>query len=291
MKLVKERLAVARGGVQGIAIVVGLVLLAGGAAVAHGMIGPEEIKDDAVRPRHLNEDAVRSRHLEDGTVRKIDLSEGAQEKLNEAGPQGPPGAPGFMPTRVAPDNLGIWETWKDLCTNELADARFVNGDNPTPPLGAGAFQVTGTDGNQGGAIVTSVYNGMTISQITALRYSTKSEEATDQFYIYINLDDDDDNQTDRTIYFFPANNESQGPVAANLWQTWDARAGKWNIGGDTGPGDTHDFSEFNSSEITGVRFAAGCGPSTGGVPRTRATDDVEIGTDGDTPSVFDFERV
>lgn len=79
-------------------LVVGLI---GGVAVADTKVGPNDIKNDAVR----------SRHIDDGTVRERDSSAGVQAQLGQdepgepgpAGPQGPqgpqgpagpPGAPG-----------------------------------------------------------------------------------------------------------------------------------------------------------------------------------------------------
>lgn len=187
------------------------------------------------------------------------------------------------PIRVTPANLGVWGVWNDLCTPPGATvAEFTNGEAQAPPLGTGSFQVTATDDN-GGAVYTAAYDGTLVSALTELRYSTRSQEATDQPYIYINLSDAS------TIYFIPANNVlGQGAPVANTWQTWNALTGLWNLNGDVGV--AVPLSTFGALSITGVRIAAGCGPSTGGVPRIRATDDFEIGVNGAPPTIYDFER-
>lgn len=185
--------------------------------------------------------------------------------------------------RVTPANLGVWEAWNDLCG--LATIEFTNGETQGPPLGTGSFQVTATDNPNGGALATQAWDGTLVSALTALRYSTKSEEATDQPYMYIKLSDAS------TIYFIPANNATgQGAVKANLWQTWDARNGMWNLGGDTGPAGAVPLSTFGTLMINGIRIASGCGPDTGGLPRIRNTDDFEIGVGGAPPKIYDFER-
>ena len=194
---------------------------------------------------------------------------------------------GTSVVRVTPNSLGVWEAWNDLCG--LVTLDFTNGETPNAPLGTGSFQVTGTDGN-GGALATSAFDGLLVSQLSTLRYSTRSEDVTDHPYIYINIDDDNDTIRDRTIYFFPANNSDQGPSTANVWQTWNGLTGKWNIDSDTGPLLAVPISTFAGSHILGVRIASGCGGTTGGVPRARNTDDVEIGVDGNGPTVYDFER-
>jgi hypothetical protein len=187
------------------------------------------------------------------------------------------------PIRVTPTNLGVWEAWNDLCG--LATIEFTNGEAQAPPLGTGSFQVTATDGGNGGALATQAYDGTLVSALTALRYSTRSQEATDQPYIYINLSDVS------TIYFIPANNVAgQGAPMANTWQTWNALTGLWNLNGNGGPLAAVPLSTFGALSITGVRIASGCGASTGGLPRARATDDFEIGVSGAPPTIYDFER-
>jgi hypothetical protein len=193
------------------------------------------------------------------------------------------------PIRVTPNTLGVWEAWNDLCG--LATIEFTNGEMMAPPLGTGSFQVTATDSANGGALSTNAYTGTLVSALSALRYSTKSEDATDHPYMYLNLDDNNDGVRDRTIYFIPANNQAgEGASKANLWQTWNAFGGLWNEGGDTGPGGAVPLSTFGTAHILGIRIASGCGPDTGGVPRARNTDDFEIAVGGASPTIYDFER-
>jgi hypothetical protein len=151
--------------------------------------------------------------------------------------------------------------------------------------------VTATDSGNGGALATEAYNGTLVSALSALRYSTRSQDATDHPYIYINLDTDGDGSTDTTIYFIPANNTlGEGASRADLWQTWDALNGIWNEGGDTGADGAVPLSTFATAHVNGIRIASGCGADTGGVPRARSTDAFVIGVGGAVPTVYDFER-
>lgn len=223
-----------------------------------------------------------------GTVGSIDVAVTAQtDVIIDINGYFIAGASSASTVRVTPASLGQWVVFNDLCG--LPPVEFTNGEAVTPPLGTGSFQVNGTDGD-GAALATEAYDGMLVGDLTTLRFSTKSQEATDQPYIYINIDDNGDSVRDRTIYFFPANNSAQGPVKADTWQSWNGITGQWNIDGDGGPGVTVPFSTFASSHILGVRFASGCGGTTGGVPRARNTDEVVIGTGGNAATTFDFEK-
>ncbi len=129
-----------------------------------------------------------------------------------------------------------------------------------------------------------------MSQLSALRYSTKSQDATDHPYIYFNLDDNGNGTYAKTILFIPANNQAlEGASKADVWQTWDALNGIWNLGTDTGPGDAVPLSTFGSSGILGIRIASGCSVTTD-TPRAHNTDDFVIGVGGASPTVYDFER-
>jgi len=247
------------------------VALIGGTAVAARLITSADIKDETVRERDLKPSLV--------------------DRINRRGPrgrQGPPGAPGFMPNRVTASDTGpelMWDAWSDACGPTQGEIAFVNGVDQTPPLGTGAFQVTGGPSGYG-ALSTEAHDGVPVGDLSTLRFSERSSHATDHPYVYLNLDDDDDGAADRTIYFIAANNADQGATRANVWQTWNAVDGVWNEGSDTGPTGAKPLSEFATQEILGVRIAAGCGAVDG----TWQIDAVEIGVDDKSPAVFDFEH-
>ena len=208
------------------------------------------------------------------------------------GPAGPTGATGATgaagsSTRVTPNNMGDWYVIDDLCsTGENATNEFTNGEATTPPLGTGSFKVTTTNGNQGTALATEAYDGALVSSLTTLRYSTKTSDpaTTDQPYIYIKLSDGS------TIFFIPANNQTgEGATKSDVWQTWDALNGLWNLGGDSGPAGAVPLSTFGGLGITGIRIASGCGPVTT-ASVDHYTDDFEIAVGGATPTVYNFER-
>jgi hypothetical protein len=193
------------------------------------------------------------------------------------------------PTRITPSNLAAmgWEAWPDLCVGDgvgVSEIEFTNGEDRTPPLGTGSFQVTSTGDGSGGALATQNYDGLTIGQLTTLHYSTRASDVADQPYIYIKIDGGD------TIYFFPANQQAaQGATKIDRWQSWDALNGLWNLNGDGGPSAALPLSTYAARTIEGVRIASGCGGPTPDT-RVRATDAFEIGVDGANAEVFDFER-
>ncbi len=261
---------------------------------------------------------ITSNHIEDGTIKERDLKPSLADRINRPGPrgeqgpageqgppgddgsrgpegprgpageQGPPGAPGFMPTRVTASDTGpdqMWDAWSDACGATQGEASFVNGVDQTPPLGTGAFQVTGGPSGYG-ALSTEAYDGVAVGDVNTLRFSERSSHVTDHPYVYLNLDGDGDGQRDTTIYFIAANNADQGATRSNAWQTWDTVSGLWNEGGDQGPGAAKPLSDFATQEILGVRIAAGCGAVDG----TWQIDAVEIGANDEMPAVFDFER-
>lgn len=193
-----------------------------------------------------------------------------------------------MTTRITASDTGptqTWDAWSDACGATQGEMAFVNGIDQTPPLGTGAFQVTGGPSGYG-AVSTEDYDGVAVGDLSTLRFSERSSHATDHPYVYLNLDNTGDGQADRTIYFIAANNADQGATRANAWQTWNAVDGLWNQGSDTGPTEADPLSEFATDEILGVRIAAGCGAVDG----TWQIDAVEIGVDDESPAVFDFER-
>lgn len=274
------------------------VALVGGTAVAARQITSSDIKDRTIKQRDLkrslaeaiNRPGPRGRQGRQGPQgpqgpRGEQGSTGARGPI---GPEGPAGAPGFMPTRITGSDTGpaqMWDAWADACGATQGEFSFVNGVEQTPPLGTGAFQVTGGPSGYG-ALSTEAFDGVTVSNLGTLRYSGRSSHVTDHPYSYLNLDSNNDGTADRTIYFIPANNADQGSTRANVWQTWNTVDGRWNVGGDDGPSNARPLSDFATDRILGVRIAAGCGAVDG----TWQIDDVEIGTGNDAPSVFDFER-
>ena len=103
MKLWRSRTSAVAAGVLGLAVMSG-----GGVAVAGGLIGSGDIKDDSIR----------SRDLHDGGVRYRDLGDRVQARVDTPGPQGEPGVDGqdgasAYEVAVADGFVGTESEWLD----------------------------------------------------------------------------------------------------------------------------------------------------------------------------------
>lgn len=158
---------------------------------------------------------------------------------------------------VNANNLNGWiidnfDDATDLSTGATATVSGTDGDfvvGPgTPPTGTGSFQQDiGTDGDDAQRLMTNAFNGLALSSITQLEYSTYvsaaiSDQAT---YIQLRIDRDGDGDTEDRIFFEPVYqngtyallsysgavpNQCVGDpscVVNNTWQSWDADAGGW----------------------------------------------------------------
>lgn len=126
----------------------------------------------------------------------------------------------------------------------------------TPPMGAGSFhQIVGDSDTDQQALRTTLYNGMALSAITTLKYSshvTSNQGSQASFLrLYVDLNDNGTYELgiDDTLNFEPAYQSGgySGDVVPiqcgspcivkNQWQTWDAFAGGWWTGssGTSGP--------------------------------------------------------
>ncbi|HEX6375578.1 MAG TPA: hypothetical protein VFZ91_07635 [Allosphingosinicella sp.] len=178
----------------------------------------------------------------------------------------------------------------------------------TPENGKLKFTV-GADGDDAAQIRTTQFNGVKISDLTKLQYTTNVSQWVDGQAIYIIMQVDLDGVPGgattllffepvyQSATFFPSN--PQGTVALNTDQTWDALNGGWwsttGLGG-AGPGtDVKSLDEILAaypnatvgfSELGAIRFVAGFG--AGAWDNFVGTlDDVVIGVGGiDTTFAF-----
>lgn len=119
--------------------------------------------------------------------------------------------------------------WQFYTTNTAAGA-MVAGPS-APPAGGGSFRATTGSGNgsgMGGKVYlgTRNHNGVLLSDITDLRYSTfVSNSSTAASHLATAIDiyvDLDGNGTrDTTLVFEPVYATLQGPVVKGVWQQWD----------------------------------------------------------------------
>jgi hypothetical protein len=114
-------------------------------------------------------------------------------------------------------------------------------DGPgVPQLGGGSLRFT-LDSTENPDRVelfrTTQYDGTLVRDLRTFDFNTYTKpdagNATPQQPVYarLSVDNGGDGTTDHTLFFFPANN---GTVAENVWQSWSAADGLWNVDGDTG---------------------------------------------------------
>jgi hypothetical protein len=109
------------------------------------------------------------------------------------------------------------------------------------PFGSGSHQIRiGESSAQTELYRTNNYDDVSLTQISRLEYSTfarptsgSADRQPTELRLSIDSDGSDlDESADTSLFFFPANN---GPVVNGVWQHWNAGAGLWNEGGDSGP--------------------------------------------------------
>lgn len=110
------------------------------------------------------------------------------------------------------------------------------------PFGAGSHRmVIGQSTVQTELYRTPQYDGTLLAGITRLEYSTFARRTNGDgalrqpTFLRLNVDKDGDGDQDEQLFFFPANNTDQQPVANGVWQHWEVTgSGLLNVGGDGG---------------------------------------------------------
>ncbi len=118
----------------------------------------------------------------------------------------------------------------------------------------------------------SDFNGVALSDLTALSYATFEQESgvkTAAPFVLLEIDQNGDGTVDDQLVYQPA---AQATVQGNLWQTWNAFAGNWwSLSGLAGMGTNtagKPISSYiaaypgsrivNDGQQGGLRIAAGC---------------------------------
>lgn len=156
---------------------------------------------------------------------------------------------------VSPAHMGDWAFSNSdgngtVGANATGNGALVNGP-ATPPVGNGSATIAtgnGTTGGDGAEILAnSGYEGIALSSITALSYSTFMASNNGQQMPYLRLEVTYGNGLFDQLFFEPpyqtpgsgnASLPDQGASVLNAWQTWDALSGGWwdNGGLCGGPG-------------------------------------------------------
>ncbi|HYC61915.1 MAG TPA: Calx-beta domain-containing protein [Thermoanaerobaculia bacterium] len=218
----------------------------------------------------------------------------------------------FAQTTVNPANLGAWQEQNSTCgAANTGDTGFQSGPG-TPPLGAGSASLTvGANGDSFNTFRYTGLNGVLLSSLTELEYSTYVQvdgSGGQAPYLLLNLDYDGDTVIEDQLFFEPVYQTgaysgdpvpNQGTVTTGTWQTWDALGGGWwsTSDGFGGP-PLHTLAGYialhptariinTAGGLGGFRVSSGCG----GAAWTNFIgnfDAVRIGVSG-TTQAFDFE--
>jgi hypothetical protein len=201
---------------------------------------------------------------------------------------------------VSPGHLDGWAVNNDTCgAATTGSVSFVNGP-ATPPAGTGSVQLTvGTNGDSYPTVRQSDYNGVKLSSLTAFDYWTfvsHTGSGSQAAYIDLYVDNNNDGVRDDILTFEPVYQTTQGTVALNTWQHWDALHGMWWSDAMGGPPPLFTLSSYVASHPEarivnagggGMILAAGCGGAawTGFVGNA---DKLTIGVSGSN-TTYDFE--
>ena len=172
---------------------------------------------------------------------------------------------------VAPGQTDGWTAVNDTCgAAATGSVSFVTGP-ASPPAGSGSLQYTvGSNGDSYPRVETGAFNGVALSNLTSLDYYTYVSHpgsGGQAPYIDLYVDNDNNGTRDDILTFEPIYNPSQGSVALNTWQHWNALSGLWWSDSMGGPPPLFTLSSYISSHPnarilpSGGSFilAAGCG--------------------------------
>lgn len=144
---------------------------------------------------------------------------------------------------VAPGQLQGWNHQAyDNVDYFGSNQEFVDGPG-VPPAGGGSLQSTIDSAENADRVElfrTTQYDDTLVRDLRDISYSTyvraDAGNTTPQqpHYLRLSVDNNADGGMDDTLFFFPANNAGQQAVANDVWQTWSAGDGLWNLGSDTG---------------------------------------------------------
>jgi hypothetical protein len=167
---------------------------------------------------------------------------------------------------VTPTSMGDWAfDTRDAGGGIIANTGSMVTGPAGQPLGTGSANLItpGGTGDTGSELRNTGYVGTALSSITALSYSTYATSWNGQQLPYLVLYVSSGNR----LWFEPTYSPSQGAVALNTWQTWNALSGNWYE--DAGPGHPGVANVVSWSTILaanlGVTLVNQSGNGLGGV--------------------------
>jgi hypothetical protein len=200
---------------------------------------------------------------------------------------------------VAPGQMDGWTAVNDTCgAATTGSVAFVNGPS-SPPAGTGSLQYTvGSNGDSYPTVRTGNFNAVKLSNLTSLDYYTyvsHSGSGGQAPYIDLYVDNDNNGTRDDILTFEPVYNPSQGSVALNTWQHWNALSGLWWSDSMGGPPPLFTLASYISGHPnarilpSGGSFilAAGCGGAAW-TSFVGNADKLTVGVSG-VNTTYDFE--
>jgi len=169
---------------------------------------------------------------------------------------------------VSPGHLAGWTRVNDTCGAATTGLVGFGTQAGAPRGDGGARYVVGSNGDSYPTFRTGTYNGVKLSELTALDYYTYVRQpgaGGQAVYIDLYIDNDLNGTQDDTLTFEPVYN---GTVSTGVWQHWNALSGQWWADSSGGPPPLFTLSSYiashpNARIIGGDGFvlAAGCGGS------------------------------
>jgi hypothetical protein len=201
---------------------------------------------------------------------------------------------------VSPSNLNGWSVVHDTCgAATTGSVAFMNGPG-SPPAGTGSVQLTtGSNGDSYETLRTTAFDGVKLSNLTALdywTYETQFGSGGQAAYLDLYVDFNGDNVRDDILTFEPVYQTSQGTVTLNTWQHWDALTGLWWSDALGGPPPLFTLATYvadhpNATILGGGEtsfiLASGCGGAAWSNFAGNA-DALTVGVSGSN-TTFDFE--
>jgi len=140
------------------------------------------------------------------------------------------------------------------------------------PFGSGSHHIQINEySSQTELYRTDQYDGTPLSQLDRLEYSSyaQAQDPSTQpdrqpSYLRLTVDTDGDQRADDSLFFIPANNGAQQPVANGEWQDWDVDSGQLSVNGDSGPSDTTTLAQYATAHPGAKLVNNGDGSATGG---------------------------
>lgn len=140
----------------------------------------------------------------------------------------------FSTTVVTPADMGT--TWFPADTRAPGTGVFEAGPL-APPYGSGSFELTTLTNPEKVQLFTNLYDGVSLSEIDGIGYSTYRDPASTGFIAGVNslnlrVDITGDGNPDVYMVYEPYQDQGNAAVLTGIWQTWDAYRGgtaKWWI--------------------------------------------------------------